>query len=182
MSACACVSDDLSKSLRCSVPVTTATQASLSLFFLCLCLPSPFISPPHQSQVMWLHWRQAGGRQRNELVCGLLTNLLLRLGDSESLSLTVSSVSVTQSLSLSSLPPPYPPLLFFPPLSCSYVCFFLLLFSIPACCFLCCCCFHKLSLREKVLCDGLLNSLYIATKWGKLPVFSLCVCIVCFSS
>ena len=133
MCVCMCVSDDLLKSLRCSVPVTTATQASpscalsLSLSLsLCLSLSLPLVSPPlsfplHTRERSCDHAdvkpeRQAG-RQRNELVCGLLTNLLLRRRVSGSQSPLAVSVTQTPSPSSPSLPSAvlHPP----PPLSLS---------------------------------------------------------------
>lgn len=115
--------------------------------------------------------RQAGS-ERSELVCGLSTNLLLKLGVSLSLSVSISSVSAISS--------PFP---LYCSVSLSLALIFVSLWYTPL--------FSPVASsaaaaatnsREKVLGDGLLNGLYVATKWGKLPVFSLCVNIVCFRS
>ena len=98
-----------------------ALSLSLSLS-LCLSLSLPLVSPPlsfplHTRERSCDHAdvkpeRQAG-RQRNELVCGLLTNLLLRRRVSGSQSPLAVSVTQTPSPSSPSLPsavlPPPPP-------------------------------------------------------------------------
>lgn len=159
------------------MPVAVET-GFLSLFLaLSLALPSFFISPPHQTEVMWPLWRQTGqaDRQRSELVCRLQTNLLLQLEVCQWL--LALSRWITPNFSSSS---PLSPLLSISSSLYSHLSFPAALPFIPACCFFCSCCWHTLA--EKALCDGLLSGVYIATNEVRFWVVSLCKISSCLFS
>lgn len=145
-----------------------ATWASPSLSF-CFLLSS-LSKHTHRVERGHVTVLTSEGRQRNELVCGLWIKLLLRLRVPQ------SPLALFYSPIRSSPPPPW--VCFAPTFASTHHSFiwFCSLFSPvaspPAAAA------SNLVERDRFLCDGLLNSL--ASKWGKLPVFSLCACLPSF--